>query len=92
MHLFPAIDLKDNQVVRLTRGDYDQVKVYSDDPLATAKQWLNLGAQWLHIVDLDAALEGKPVHLPLIQQIAQEVQRWGKKIQIGGGHPHFENP
>lgn len=85
MELLPAIDLKDQKVVRLTRGDYEQVTVYSDDPLAFAKKWIELGANWLHLVDLDAALAGKPINYSLIEQIGSYLQKSGKRFEIGGG-------
>jgi len=85
MELLPAIDLKDRKVVRLTRGDYDQVTVYSDDPLAFAEKWLEAGAQWLHLVDLDAALAGKPVNHELIERIGALLSARGKRFEIGGG-------
>ena len=66
MEILPAIDLKDQAVVRLTRGDYKQVKIYSKDPLAIAKQWIDQGGNWLHLVDLDAALEGKPKNFQMV--------------------------
>ncbi len=82
MILYPAIDLKDQKVVRLIQGDYNQVTVYSDDPVSMAKKWADEGAQWLHLVDLDAAKTGQPAHQKVIEKIAHEVQ---VKIQIGGG-------
>lgn len=85
MEILPAIDLKDQQVVRLTRGDYAQVKVYSTDPLSVAEKWLEAGARWLHLVDLDAALEGKPVNFNLIEKIGALLQKKGKHFEIGGG-------
>src|SRR4029450_4437103 len=85
MELLPAIDLKDKKVVRLTRGDYAQVKVYSDDPLEIAERWLKAGARWLHLVDLDAALEGKPVNFSVIEEIGKQVLKAGKFFEIGGG-------
>ncbi len=85
MDLLPAIDLKDGKVVRLTRGDYAQVKVYSDDVLAVVRQWIDAGAEWIHLVDLDAALLGKPVNTPLLQQMAELLSSAGKKMEIGGG-------
>lgn len=85
MELLPAIDLKNQQVVRLTRGDYNQVTVYSDDPLSFAKKWIQLGADWLHLVDLDAALEGKPINYSIIEQIGLWLQTIGKQFEIGGG-------
>ena len=58
MIIFPAIDLKDEKVVRLRQGQFDQVTVYSNDPLAVARKWIQEGASWLHIVDLDGAQTG----------------------------------
>ena len=58
MLIFPAIDLRDGQVVRLTEGDYDQMTVYGTDPLAAAASFREAGAEWLHVVDLDAAKDG----------------------------------
>jgi len=55
MILFPAIDIKDNKCVRLTQGKFDQVNVYSDDPVEMAKKWESMGAEYLHVVDLDGA-------------------------------------
>jgi len=83
MIVFPAIDLKDGKAVRLKQGDYDQVTQYSDDPLALARRFKQEGAEWIHIVDLDAAKAGSPVHLELIARIAKEVAP--VKIQVGGG-------
>lgn len=83
MIVFPAIDLKDGQAVRLKQGDYDQVTQYSDDPLALARRFKEEGAEWIHIVDLDAAKAGRPVHLELIARIAREAAP--VKIQVGGG-------
>lgn len=82
MILFPAIDLKDGKAVRLKQGDYDQVTQYSDDPLALARRFAEEGAKWIHIVDLDAAKAGKPVHRELIARIAREVPA---QLQVGGG-------
>ncbi|MCE9625186.1 MAG: 1-(5-phosphoribosyl)-5-[(5-phosphoribosylamino)methylideneamino]imidazole-4-carboxamide isomerase [Deltaproteobacteria bacterium] len=82
MIVFPAIDLKDGKAVRLKQGDYDQVTQYSDDPFQLAEQWAKEGAEWIHIVDLDAAKAGKPVHRELIARIAREVKA---KLQVGGG-------
>ena len=85
MDLLPAIDLKDQKVVRLTRGDYNQVSIYSDNPLEVAQRWIDEGAQWLHIVDLDAALEGKPINFPIIEKLGNLLQKQSKKFEIGGG-------
>jgi phosphoribosylformimino-5-aminoimidazole carboxamide ribotide isomerase len=85
MEILPAIDLKEGKVVRLTRGDYAQVKIYSHDPMAIAEQWIDAGAQWLHIVDLDAALEGKPKNFSLIAEIGKQLAQQSKYFEIGGG-------
>ncbi|NIP69707.1 MAG: 1-(5-phosphoribosyl)-5-((5-phosphoribosylamino)methylideneamino)imidazole-4-carboxamide isomerase, partial [Planctomycetales bacterium] len=61
MILFPAIDLKDGQCVRLMLGDMDQATVFNDDPAAQARQFAVQGFEWLHLVDLNGAFEGKPV-------------------------------
>src|SRR5262249_9311323 len=82
MIVFPAIDLKDRKVVRLQQGDYQQVTAYSDDPLQLARQWHEEGAEWIHVVDLDAAKSGIPAHRDLIARMACEVP---VKLQVGGG-------
>jgi phosphoribosylformimino-5-aminoimidazole carboxamide ribotide isomerase len=80
--LIPAIDLKDGKCVRLRQGEMSQVTRYSDDPVGMAEQWQNLGARYLHIVDLDGAVEGTPKHLPQIEAIAKKLTI---PIQVGGG-------
>jgi phosphoribosylformimino-5-aminoimidazole carboxamide ribotide isomerase len=80
--LIPAIDLKDGKCVRLRQGEMSQVTRYSDDPMGMAEQWQNLGARYLHIVDLDGAVEGTPKHLPQIEAIAKKLTI---PIQVGGG-------
>ena len=82
MLLIPAIDLKDGKCVRLRQGEMSQVTRYSDDPVGMAEQWQNLGARYLHIVDLDGAVEGRPKHLPQIEAIAKKLTI---PIQVGGG-------
>jgi phosphoribosylformimino-5-aminoimidazole carboxamide ribotide isomerase len=84
MLIIPAIDLKDGKCVRLKQGAMDKVTVFSDDPAATAAQWLKLGARRLHVVDLNGAAAGRPRNEPSIRAIAQAV---GDKlpIQLGGG-------
>jgi len=82
MIVFPAIDLKDSQVVRLTQGNYDQVTRYGSDPLAQAKEFAAEGAAWLHMVDLDAAKAGAPVNRKIVSQVAKHS---GLKVQVGGG-------
>ncbi len=84
MLIIPAIDLKDGKCVRLKQGAMDKVTVFSDDPAATAAQWLKLGARRLHVVDLNGAAAGRPKNEPSIRAIAQAVG--GKlPIQLGGG-------
>lgn len=82
MIIYPAIDLLGGQCVRLRQGDYNQVTVYDSDPLEVARRFLQAGATWLHVVDLDAARTGAPVHADLIHRIRRET---GMKIQTGGG-------
>jgi len=80
--IIPAIDLKGGRCVRLWQGKEDKETVYSEDPLAIAKMWVKKGAQRLHIVDLDGAFRGKPVHLEIAEKIAREVD---VPIEFGGG-------
>jgi len=80
--IIPAIDLKGGKCVRLWQGKEDEETVYSEDPLAIAKMWVEKGAQRLHIIDLDGAFRGKPVHLEVVEKIAREVD---VPIEFGGG-------
>lgn len=84
MLLIPAIDLKDGQCVRLKQGDMDQATIFSEDPAAMARKWVDLGARRLHLVDLNGAFAGKPKNLEAIEAILKEV---GDEIpvQLGGG-------
>jgi phosphoribosylformimino-5-aminoimidazole carboxamide ribotide isomerase len=79
--IFPAIDILDGKVVRLRQGRLDSVTVYNDDPVDQAKQWAAAGAEWIHVVDLDGAVTGEPVNLPIIERIVDE----GIPVQMGGG-------
>ncbi len=84
MILYPAIDLKDGQVVRLLRGDLDAATVYSHDPGATAHGWADLGFAWLHVVDLNGAVAGQPVNAAAVRDILRRVG--GRmQVQLGGG-------
>ncbi|MGH8509549.1 MAG: 1-(5-phosphoribosyl)-5-[(5-phosphoribosylamino)methylideneamino]imidazole-4-carboxamide isomerase [Gammaproteobacteria bacterium] len=83
MLLIPAIDLKDGKCVRLRQGRMNQVTLYSDDPLAMAKHWVEAGARRLHIVDLNGATVGKPVNAAVIRGICQSLP--DVPIQVGGG-------
>jgi phosphoribosylformimino-5-aminoimidazole carboxamide ribotide isomerase len=80
--LYPAIDLLGGRCVRLRQGNYAQADVFDDDPLAVARRWQAAGAQWLHIVDLDGARAGRPVHLEVVAHIAEVT---GLPVQLGGG-------
>lgn len=83
MLLIPAIDLKDGACVRLRQGDMAESTVYSEDPAATARRWLDAGARRLHIVDLNGALKGRPVNDAAIRAITAEAG--DVPVQLGGG-------
>ena len=82
MELIPAIDIRGGRCVRLVQGDYDRETVFSDDPLAMARRWLAEGAARIHVVDLDAAKEGRPVNADVIARIIAET---GARIEVAGG-------
>ena len=82
MNIFPAIDLINGQVVRLLKGDYDKVTVYGNDPLSVAKDFEKSGAEFIHIVDLDAAKDGKVHNFDIIKAICEKTDL---KVEIGGG-------
>lgn len=81
--VIPAIDLKDGKCVRLRQGKMDDVTVFSDDPVATAKRWVDAGARRLHLVDLNGARSGKPANVQAIQSIVEAFPEL--PIQVGGG-------
>jgi phosphoribosylformimino-5-aminoimidazole carboxamide ribotide isomerase len=83
MLLIPAIDLKDGHCVRLRQGRMEDVTVFSEDPIAMAAQWVEAGAQRLHLVDLNGAFAGKPVNAQVIRRIANAFP--DLPIQVGGG-------
>jgi len=83
MIVIPAIDLKDGKCVRLRQGAMDEVTVFSDDPVAIADQWVEQGAQRIHIVDLDGATSGAPKNAEIIHAIASNHPNI--PIQVGGG-------
>jgi len=85
MILFPAIDLKDGQCVRLLRGDMDQATVFSDDPAGQAAAFVAAGASWLHIVDLNGAFAGAPVNGAAVEAILTAAGVGGAQVQLGGG-------
>ncbi|WPP41505.1 1-(5-phosphoribosyl)-5-[(5-phosphoribosylamino)methylideneamino]imidazole-4-carboxamide isomerase [Paenibacillus hunanensis] len=80
--IYPAIDIRGGRCVRLIQGDYNQETVYNDDPVAVAKGFVEQGAQFVHLVDLDGAKAGHPVNHELIGRIASSVQ---VPVQLGGG-------
>ena len=82
MILFPAIDLKDGQCVRLVQGDMDRATVFSDTPAEQAKVFENQGFEWLHLVDLNGAFEGRPVNGDAVEAILKTVSL---PAQLGGG-------
>ncbi len=82
--LYPAIDLRDGQVVRLRQGDYDDQTTYGSDPVAVAEGFAVAGARWIHVVDLDAARSGSPRNRPVVAAIAAAV-RGQASVQTGGG-------
>lgn len=82
--LYPAIDLRGGQVVRLRQGDYADETVYADDPRAVARSFVAAGATWIHVVDLDAAKSGDPVNRPVVASIAAAVDGRAR-VETGGG-------
>ncbi|MGZ4278049.1 MAG: 1-(5-phosphoribosyl)-5-[(5-phosphoribosylamino)methylideneamino]imidazole-4-carboxamide isomerase [Solirubrobacteraceae bacterium] len=82
MILYPAIDIADGQAVRLVQGDFTQQTVYRDSPLEAARAWVEAGARFLHVVDLDGARTGSPKSLEHLEQITHELH---VPVQYGGG-------
>lgn len=82
MILFPAIDLKDGQCVRLLYGDMDQATVFNDNPAAQAAEFVRQGFEWLHLVDLNGAIEGEPVNGKAVEAVLQGLPI---PVQLGGG-------
>ena len=82
MKIFPAIDLYDKKAVRLFKGDYAQMTVYGNDPVAIARDFENQGANYIHVVDLEGAKTGIPAHLDIVKSIAENTSLF---IEIGGG-------
>ncbi len=84
--IFPAIDLRQGQVVRLKMGDPSRQTVYSDDPAHTAGRWLGAGARWLHVVNLDGAFnETDSKNQKALKQILRVANEYGANVQFGGG-------
>lgn len=84
MLLIPAIDIKDGRCVRLRQGDMKTATVFSEDPVAMARHWVDLGARRLHVVDLNGARSGRPVNEPVIRRIIDQVGA-DVPVQLGGG-------
>lgn len=82
MEIIPAIDLKESKAVRLFKGKMDSAKIYENDPAQLAKKFEDLGAKYLHIVDLDGAIAGEAVNFSVIEKIASKTSL---KIEVGGG-------
>ena len=82
MNIIPAIDIYENKCVRLYKGEYDKLTVYSDNPVEVIQQWRSYGAKWIHIIDLEGARKGTPISKELITEM---VEKTNLKIQIGGG-------
>ena len=83
MLIIPAIDIKNGKCVRLSQGQMDQETVYSENPLDIANKWVEEGAERIHIVDLDGAIEGKPVNVDIIHSIVEAYPNI--PLQVGGG-------
>ncbi len=88
MILYPAIDIRGGQAVRLLQGDYARETTYDADPVDAAKRWADEGAEFLHVVDLDGAKAGEPQNLEAVQRIAAAVEC---PIQVGGGLRNAES-
>ncbi|MCP4173838.1 MAG: 1-(5-phosphoribosyl)-5-[(5-phosphoribosylamino)methylideneamino]imidazole-4-carboxamide isomerase [Fuerstiella sp.] len=82
MQLYPAIDIRGGKCVRLRQGDYNDETIFGDDPVEMALKWQAEGAEWLHLVDLDGAREGRPVNHDVVRRIVSET---GLPCQMGGG-------
>ncbi len=80
--IYPAIDIRDGKCVRLYQGDYNKETIYGTDPVSVAKQWVDGGASWLHLVDLDGAKAGRPVNDRVISDITKSSV---VPVQVGGG-------
>ena len=85
MILFPAIDLKGGQCVRLLRGEMSQATVFNDDLAAQARSFFDAGCRWLHVVDLDGAVAGKPANFRAVESILAAAKGREVKVQVGGG-------
>lgn len=82
MKIFPAIDLYDGKAVRLYKGNYDEMTVYSNNPIEIARDFVSAGAEYIHMVDLEGAKDGTTPNIDIVRQIATETSL---KVEIGGG-------
>lgn len=82
MIVLPAIDILDGKAVRLLQGRLDAVTVYNDDPVDQARKWVDEGAEWLHVVDLDGAVTGEPRNIDIVHAIVEAVDI---PVEVGGG-------
>tara|TARA_B100000780_G_C20980485_1_gene391773 strand:+ start:107 stop:826 length:720 start_codon:yes stop_codon:yes gene_type:complete len=82
MKIFPAIDIKNGKCVRLTKGDFNQLKIYNEDPIQQIEDFLKYGFKNIHIIDLDGALSGKLINFEIIKKI---ILKYKIKVQVGGG-------
>ena len=82
MILYPAIDIRGGHAVRLRQGDFADETVYDADPLSAARAWVEGGARWLHVVDLDGARDGRPANLEHLRRITRELD---VPVEFGGG-------
>src|SRR5512136_2529354 len=85
MNIYPAIDLRHGQVVRLKYGDPNQQTTYSGDPIETARRWAEAGALWLHVVNLDGAFGDDAGAAAINRSLLQSLAAVGPRIQFGGG-------
>jgi len=88
MLIIPAIDIKEGRCVRLTEGRFEDVEIFSDDPVMMAAKWADKGAQILHVVDLDGARYGRLTNIPILKQIIEEVDI---PVQVGGGIRNYRD-
>jgi phosphoribosylformimino-5-aminoimidazole carboxamide ribotide isomerase len=85
--IYPAIDIRGGKCVRLTQGDYNQETIYHENPVEMAIQWMEQGAEWLHLVDLDAARSGELANIAVIESIVKQTPI---AVQVGGGVRNIE--
>ncbi|MCX7841917.1 MAG: 1-(5-phosphoribosyl)-5-[(5-phosphoribosylamino)methylideneamino]imidazole-4-carboxamide isomerase [Clostridia bacterium] len=88
MIIYPAVDVKDGRCVRLSQGKFNDVTVYAENPVEMALKWEQMGAQYLHVIDLDGARCGEPKNLSIISEMAVKL---GIPVQLGGGIRTIDN-